>query len=90
LRICAHARTSLVRRSVARAWTGTPICNGNVETWRQLLSRDSILLWLLKTFRSNRRRYRALLADKSAWPGLRFAGLRHPRQADALISAWRK
>jgi adenylate kinase family enzyme len=38
----------LIRRSVARAIDGKPICNGNRESFRNLLSRRSIVRWHFK------------------------------------------
>ncbi|MBO0849386.1 MAG: adenylate kinase [Pseudonocardia sp.] len=48
----------LVRRTVARAVDGRPICNGNRETLRQAFSRDSIVLWHFRSFRRKRERMR--------------------------------
>jgi adenylate kinase family enzyme len=48
----------LFRRTVRRARTGDPVCNGNVETWRHsFLSRDSVLLWLLKSYWRRQREF---------------------------------
>ncbi|WP_239162645.1 AAA family ATPase [Paractinoplanes rishiriensis] len=54
LRRCAH---NLVRR--------TPVCNGNVETWRQTFSPDSIVVWHFKSFKRRRRRMRQWQAELS-------------------------
>jgi hypothetical protein len=40
----------LVRRTVLRIARLEPCCNGNFETWRKTLSRESILVWHLKTY----------------------------------------
>lgn len=57
-----------VRRALVRSiggqeiWPGT----GNRESLRKsFFSRDSILLWTLTTFRSNRARYREIIGDES-------------------------
>ena len=73
----------LLRRSADRAWTGRPVCNGNVETWRKLLGGDSIVLWHFRTFAARRRYIRGHVA--SLPPGRRVI-LRHPRQAEALLA----
>ena len=38
----------LIVRSVTRAIDGEPICNGNRESFRHLLSADSIIVWHFK------------------------------------------
>lgn len=48
----------LVRRTLARAWTGEELWNGNQESLRQgFASRDSLVLFALRTFRARRRAY---------------------------------
>lgn len=37
--------TRLLRRTFMRLVDRRPICNGNTETWRQALSRNSIIVW---------------------------------------------
>ena len=49
----------LLRRTLSRVVTREPVCNGNVESWRLALSRDSILLWHFRSFRSKRARIHA-------------------------------
>ncbi|MBL8700764.1 MAG: hypothetical protein JNK67_20490 [Alphaproteobacteria bacterium] len=75
----------LLRRSFRRAWTGAVVCNGNVETWRHLVGRDSILVWFIRTFAANRRRYGAILRDPGPWRGPRFVRLRSDREVEALL-----
>lgn len=53
----------LVRRSLARAIDRRKICNGNTETFRLMLSRDSILVWHFRSFARKRARMRAWAAD---------------------------
>lgn len=48
----------LVRRTFTRAWTGEELWNGNQESLRQgFASRDSLVLFALRTFRARRRAY---------------------------------
>ncbi len=47
----------LVRRTWRRNVTGEPCCGGNRESWRLSFSRESILLWLLKSYWRNLRRF---------------------------------
>lgn len=53
----------LVRRTIRSAVTREPICNGNVETWRTILSRDSIIVWHFRSFARKRSRMRAWAAS---------------------------
>ena len=46
----------LAIRTCRRAVDKKPVCNGNVETWRQVFSRDSIISWHFRSYGSKRRR----------------------------------
>ncbi|MGO0576962.1 adenylate kinase [Ornithinimicrobium panacihumi] len=73
----------LLRRTGTRWITRQPICNGNVESARQVLSRDSIILW---HFRSYRRKTERIRVWESAPSGLPVLRLTHPRQLEALLA----
>lgn len=47
-------------RTLRRAWTKEPLFHGNVETWRQVVSKDSMILWSIQTFARRRRAYTEL------------------------------
>mgnify|MGYP001049096745 CR=1 FL=1 len=47
----------LLKRTVVRNVRGDPCCNGNRESLRRSLGRDSIMLWLLKSYGMNRRNF---------------------------------
>ncbi len=54
----------LFRRTVRRSQTGDPVCNGNIETWRQsFFSNDSVLLWLFKSYWRNLDRFPKALEE---------------------------
>ena len=55
--------SSMIRRTIGRAWTKEPLWHGNVESWRMMLSRDSIILWSLRSFARQRLRYGAIFRD---------------------------
>jgi hypothetical protein len=79
----------LLRRTFRRSIGGEELWAGNRETLRTALaSRDSILLWQLKTFRHNRRRYPDRLADPR-WSHLRVVRLRGATQEAAFIAGLR-
>lgn len=75
-----------VLRTVRRAFTREELFSGNRESLRQsFLSRDSILLWVLKTFRRNQARY-ATLQNSGDWRHVRFREYRRPAHASAFLS----
>ncbi|MCW2815190.1 MAG: hypothetical protein JWN84_2645 [Nocardioides sp.] len=74
---------SLLRRTLRRAATGELACNGNRETWRQMVSRDSILLWHLRSFRRKKQRMRAMAAAADGPPVLL---VRSRRELEAWIA----
>jgi len=70
-------------RSGQELWPDT----GNNESFRRaFLSRDSMILWVLRTFRANRRRYTALMASTD-YPHLTTVRLRGPRAARAYLES---
>lgn len=72
----------LLRRTVGRIFDQRPICNGNRESLRMALGRDSILLWFFKSYRRKRARMRAWEADPPC-PMLRFT---RPRDTEAWLA----
>jgi adenylate kinase family enzyme len=62
----------LLVRTLQRAVRKTPVCNGNVEEWRQSFSRDSIILWHFKSFTRKRRRIHLWKNDPAMPPFLVF------------------
>lgn len=76
--------SQLFVRTVRRAWTGEELWHGNRESWRiSFLSSDSILIWAIRTFRSNRRRYAEHFADPSS---VHLKKIRFTRRRD--LNAW--
>jgi adenylate kinase family enzyme len=53
----------LVRRTLGRAIDRRTVCNGNTESFRQMLARDSIIVWHFRSFARKRARMRAWAAD---------------------------
>ena len=76
----------LVRRTARRVITGETACNGNVETWRRVLSSDSILVWHFRSFSRKRNRIAAWEADVSA---PRVVRLRSPADTEQWLTALR-
>lgn len=76
----------LSRRTVGRLVRRETLWNGNRETWSsQFLSRDSLFVWLLKTYKRIRLRYLQRMAQPE-YAELQFVRLRSPRAARAWLS----
>jgi adenylate kinase family enzyme len=73
----------LLRRTAGRVRDRRPICNGNVETFRQVIGRDSIIGWHFRSFRRKRERIR-----RWAKPGgpVEVVRLRTPRQTRSWLA----
>jgi adenylate kinase family enzyme len=63
----------LARRTAARSIDRRSICNGNTESFRQMLSRDSILVWHVNSFARKRARMRAWADDPDGPAVVRLA-----------------
>lgn len=74
----------LIRRSVARAIDGQPICNGNRESFRHLCSADSIIVWHFKSFKRKRMRISGWELDPNAPAVIR---LDSPRRVERWLRA---
>jgi adenylate kinase family enzyme len=71
----------VVRRTLSRLVHRTPVCNGNRETLRRMLSpRDSIIGWHFRSFGSKRRRIEAWSADPAGPAVLRLGSPRATRR----------
>jgi adenylate kinase family enzyme len=79
-----EAYRQVLLRTIRRAWTQEPMWHGNCESWRlSFFSRDSILLWAVKTYAQRRREYAAIFADPD------FAHLKKVRLASRRqVNAW--
>ncbi|MCV9993852.1 adenylate kinase [Paeniglutamicibacter sp. ZC-3] len=77
----------LLVRTVKRIKHRESVCNGNVETWRRMLDRDSIVLWHLKSFGPKRRQMRELETALGAERVKRFSRPRETRRWLAELEA---
>jgi adenylate kinase family enzyme len=77
----------LLRRTIRRTVTRQVLWNGNREGVRDaLLSRDSILLWALRTYQRRRREYPVLFA-RPEYVHLTVVRLRSPGMASGWLSS---
>jgi hypothetical protein len=74
----------LLRRTFLRNTRGDLCCNGNRESLLLTLGPDSILLWLLKTYWVNRRKFPAALAQYG--DGRAIIHLRTPGETACWLS----
>ena len=81
--VCTRAFKRAIGRAISQTeiWEGT----GNRESFKKLLSKDSIVLWTLKTFYPNRKKYSACLQDKN-YAYIQFIRLSNPGQAKQFLS----
>ena len=70
----------LLRRTCRRIWAKESVCGGNVETVSRFFSKDSIMLWLFKSYWKKRREYGMCFASPSTYPQARFVRLRSREQ----------
>ncbi|MDY1035801.1 AAA family ATPase [Lelliottia sp. CFBP8978] len=87
---CGFARTlwQAVKRAATRAWTQQELWpgTGNRESFRRsFLSRESVLLWTIKTWRSNRGRYIADMHNPH-YAHIRFVRITCRKEAESLIA----
>lgn len=74
----------LLKRTVIRVIDARPICNGNVETFRQAFSADSIIVWHFRSFSRKRATMRAWAARAGGPPVM---VVRRPRDLERFINA---
>lgn len=78
-----------LRRTVLRALTRRELWSGNRESFRQsFLSRESILLFVIKTFYRRRRQFTELRAQ-NAYPQLSWLHFTRPQQAQDFLHTLR-
>lgn len=82
-RVFSQACSRAIKRIISKEeiWPGT----GNRESFRQtFLSRNSVLLWSLKTWHQNRKRYFADMIDPR-YAHIQFVRLTSRREAQVLV-----
>ncbi len=68
--------TRLLKRTRQRAFKRELVCNGNVETWGRVFSKDSIIRWHFHSFESKRSRIEQMETAHDGPPVLRLRSLR--------------
>lgn len=74
----------IFRRTLTRAWTRDKVCGENTESFRMsFFSKDSVILWSIRTFNRNRKFYRSLQTDPTFGP--KILRISSPKQAARLL-----
>jgi adenylate kinase family enzyme len=76
----------VLRRTLARVLVRQPLWHGNRESWRTLLSPDSIVWWSIKTYARRRREYAAVFADPR-WAAKLRIRLRTRHEVDSWLAS---
>jgi adenylate kinase family enzyme len=84
----AVVMSRLVRRTVGRIMRRTPLWNGNRETWRKFLSRESILLHGVESHRRYRRELPGMLSA-DVLPSVRVVRLTSRREVESWSQSLR-
>ncbi len=71
-------------RTIGRSITGRTLWSGNKESLKKAFFRDSILLWVLQTYRSRRKRYRAIF-DAEEHDHIEYIEFSRSRDADKFL-----
>ncbi|MDA9189645.1 adenylate kinase [bacterium] len=72
-------------RSVKRSFNKEELWNGNRETlWNSILSPNSLLIWILKTYKSNRKKFEDL-KDSELYSHAEFIHLKNPQMTEEYL-----
>lgn len=73
-----------VKRAIMRVVTQEPLWHGNKESWRKLLSKDSIVWWMIKTHKANVLKYEAMMQDEQ-YKHIQFVRLRSAKDVELFV-----
>jgi len=76
---------SVTARTLRRMVTRERLWHGNVERWRMLLSRDSMIFYTWRTYGRRKRQYEALFASGAGPPAM--VRLRSRREVDRWLAS---
>ena len=77
-----------IKRALNRSWTQQELWagTGNRESFKKsFMSKDSIILWTLKTYQKNRKRYEIMM-NSPDYNHINFVRLNNPKQAYEFIN----
>jgi adenylate kinase family enzyme len=77
----------ILQRTIRRVVLQEDCCNGNRETFqRSFLSRDSVILWTMQTYRKNRQKY-SVLFEQPDYDHLKKIRLSSPQMAQSWLES---
>lgn len=75
------------KRSIINILKKNPVCNGNYESFSRLfLKKESILWWLIRTFRSRNKKYESAITDPK-YSHIKFIRLKSQKETDRWIES---
>ena len=77
-----------VKRALSRAISKQPFWenSNNTESFKQMLSRDSIILWMIKTHKKNRKKYQDRIKNPE-YAHIQFIHLRSRKEIENFLKA---
>ena len=77
-----------VKRALHRAISRKKLWNhsNNRESLKKLLSRDSIILWMIKTHKKNQKHYLKMM-ESNEWPNVHWIRLRSPKEIEDFLKS---
>ena len=76
----------IMRRSLLRGIKNEELWHGNKETlWKHLFTRDSMILWTIKRFSMNRKRYTELF-EKPEYSHIKFVRLNSKKEVEDFVT----
>lgn len=76
----------LFKRTLRRCLSGEEICNGNRESFRQqFFSKQSLFVWLLKSWKNHHTRYAQIFAKPEKYPHITFIRLRSYKESRDFV-----
>ena len=76
----------IVKRSLLRGIKNEELWHGNRETvWKHLFTRDSMILWTIRSFHKNREKYTELFATKE-YSHINFVRLRTKKEVENFVT----
>ncbi len=75
----------IVKRSLLRGLKNEELWHGNRETvWKHLFTRDSMILWTIRSFYKNRKKYTEFF-EKKDYSHIKFVRLRTNKEVEKFV-----
>ena len=77
----------LLNRSLRRVVGRQAICNGNYETWKKLFSKDSIIVWLFKSYWRRKKEFGDIFSHPEQYPHWKLVRLKSAEETETWLNA---